>query len=216
MKRTLPILILISLLLAGCTGGSGNGLDPGGGSKTDYSRQVRVMNEYSYTNSIDRELLYLIVQNDSNKTLDISANVKAINTAGQLIGAKTDTEHAIPAGEKTILSFSFDEPFSKIEYVLDASVSRYTPVIQNLSYASQSALDKEIVTVTNNGNVVADFVKAHCLFFDGNELVYYSSSYFTDNDSEIKPGKEITKELKSYSDYDSTMIILTGRGKFNY
>lgn len=214
MKRTLPILILISLLLAGCVGGSG--FDLGGGSKTDYSRQVRVMNEYSYTNSLGKELLYLIVQNDSNKTLDISANVKALNTAGHLVGAKTDSEKCVPAGEKTILSFSFDEPYSKIEYVLDASVSRYTPVIQNLSYVSQSALDKEIVTVTNNGNVVANFVKVHCLFFDGDELVYYNSSYFTDSDYELKPGKEITKELRSYSDYDSTVIILTGRGKFNY
>lgn len=214
MKRTLPILILISLLLAGCVGGSG--VDLGGGSKTDYSRQVRVMNEYSYTNSLDKELLYLIVQNDSNKTLDISANVKALNTAGHLVGAKTDSENCVPAGEKTILSFSFDEPYSKIEYVLDASVSRYTPVIQNLSYVSQSALDKEIVTVTNNGNVVANFVKVHCLFFDGDELVDYNRSYFTDSDSELKPGKEITKELRSYSDYDSTVIILTGRGKFNY
>ena len=214
MKRTLPILILISLLLVGCMGGSD--LDLGGGSKTDYSRQVRVTSEYSYTNSLDKELLYLIVQNDSNKTLDISANVKAINTAGQLVGAKTDSENGVPAGEKTILSFSFDEPFSKIEYVLDASVSRYTPVIQNLSYISQSALDKEIITVTNNGDAVARFVEAHCLFFDGNELVYYKSSYFTDNDYEIKPGKEITKELKSYSDYDSTVIVLTGYGKINY
>lgn len=209
MKRTLPILILISLLLAGC-------VDLGGGSKTDYSRQVRVMNEYSYTNSLGKELLYLIVQNDSNKTLDISANVKALNTAGHLVGAKTDSEKCVPAGEKTILSFSFDEPYSKIEYVLDASVSRYTPVIQNLSYVSQSARDKEIVTVTNNGNVVARFVQVHCLFFDGDELVYYNSSYFTDSDYELKPGKEITKELRSYSDYDSTVIILTGRGKFNY
>jgi len=56
----------------------------------------------------------------------------------------------------------------------------------------------------------------HCLFFDGDELVYYNSSYFTDSDYELKPGKEITKELRSYSDYDSTVIILTGRGKFNY
>ena len=214
MKRTLPILILISLLLAGCVGGSG--FDLGGGSKTDYSRQVRVMNEYSYTNSLGKESLYLIVQNDSNKTLDISANVKALNTAGHLVGAKTDSEKCVPAGEKTILSFSFDEPYSKIEYVLDASVSSYTPVIQNLSYVSQSALGKEIVTVTNNGNVVANFVQVHCLFFDGDELVYYNSSYFTDSDYELKPGKEITKELRSYSDYDSTVIILTGRGKFNY
>ena len=73
--------------------------------------------------------------------------------------------------------------------MLDASVSRYTPVIPNLSEVSESALDKEIATLTNNCNVVANFVKVHCLFFDGDELVDYNSSYFTDSDYGLEPRK---------------------------
>ena len=49
------------------------------------------------------------------------------------------------------------------------------------------------------------------LFFSGDKVVGFDSTYFVDDDSELKPGKTITKELHCYEEYDSVKIYFTGR-----
>ena len=49
------------------------------------------------------------------------------------------------------------------------------------------------------------------MFFLGDELIGYDSAYFTDDDSEIKPEKTISKQLTYSKNFDRIEFYLTGR-----
>ena len=105
-----------------------------------------------------------------------------------------------------------DEKFARMEYELSVKEEKYYDcVISDLSYESVSAKDKEIVSVTNNGSEAAEFVEVYALFFKEGKIVDFDSTYFVDDDYELKPGKTITEELHCYEDYDSVEFFLTGR-----
>ena len=87
------------------------------------------------------------------------------------------------------------------------SVNASSGIVQRIV----SVKKKEIVSVTNNGTEAAEFVEGYALFFEGDTLVDFEDAYFTDDDSEIKPGKTITKELECSKNYDSVKIYFTGR-----
>ena len=61
------------------------------------------------------------------------------------------------------------------------------------------------------GSEPADFVEGYVLFFKNGQLVHYESSYFTDDDSELKPGETISKQITSYEEFDSMQFYLTGK-----
>jgi len=65
----------------------------------------------------------------------------------------------------------------------------------------------------NDGAVAASFVEGYALFFKNGKVVDHDSAYFTDNDSEIKPGKSIMKELSTREDYDSYELYFDGMGR---
>ena len=105
-----------------------------------------------------------------------------------------------------------DEAFTEMEY--DISIEEenfYKCVVSDLSYETVSAKDKEIVSVTNNGEYAAKYVECTCLFFRGGEVVGVARQYFVDGDSELKPGKTITEEMDCYEAYDSVKFFFTGR-----
>ena len=144
---------------------------------------------------------FLVIKNDSEFDND-----------GNLVGASSRSQEAVEAGMETILWTMPDEAFTDIEYTLEATEeSIYECVISDLSYETTSAKKKEIVSVTNNGTEAAEFVEGYALFFEGDTLVDFDDAYFTDDDSEIKPGKTITKELECSKNYDSVKIYFTGR-----
>lgn len=156
---------------------------------------------------------FLVIENNSEFDLDISAEMKFYND-GNLVGASSTSQEAVEAGTETILWTMPmpDEAFTDIEYTLEAKEeSIYECVISDLSYETTSAKKKEIVSVTNNGTEAAEFVAGYALFFEGDTLVGFDHAYFTDGDYEIKPGKTITKELKCSQNYDSVKIYFTGR-----
>lgn len=168
---------------------------------------------YSYKSSTGRYNVILVVKNTSQFTINISANLRTFDNSGNMLSAKSDSVSAIPPETETILTFLLDEAFSDVEYDFEVKKGSYIGVIKNLTYTHNSAKNKEVISITNNGDISARFVKAHLLFFMGNELVYYNSSYFTDSDSEIKSGKTISDEVSCRYDYDGFMIFLTGYGK---
>ncbi len=168
---------------------------------------------YSYDNGYGSQYAFLIVTNNTNQTVEIEGALKVFNSSGDIVGAQTSSEGAVGAGQTTILTYLFDEEFSRSEYEISAYPDEYgEPVTQNLSYESSSASDKEIVTVTNNGTIPAEFVEVYVLFFNGETLVSHEWTYFTDNDSELKPGRSITEEMDCRQDYDSILVFFTGRG----
>lgn len=155
---------------------------------------------------------FLVIKNNSEYDLDISAAVKFYNSVGELIGAEDGSESPIGVGQEVILYFMPDERIASMEYELSASEEDwYESAVNDLTYESVPAKNKEIMSVTNNGTETAEFVQGYALFFKGGQVVEYSSAYFVDDDSELKPGKTVTKELSCYEDYDSVKFFVTGR-----
>lgn len=167
--------------------------------------------EYSYSNDF-WNYSFLVIKNNSEYTLDISASTKYYDASGALVGAKENEEMAVGSGSEICLYFMPDEKYAKMEYELSVNETEwYESVTQDLSYETVAAKDKEIVSVKNNGSKAAEFVQVYALFFNGENAVGFNSSYFTDDDSELKPGKTITKELDCYEDYTSVRFFIAGR-----
>ena len=57
----------------------------------------------------------------------------------------------------------------------------------------------------------SEFPQATAVFFKNGKVVDCNNSYLTDADYEIKPGAVITKEIKSYEDFDDVKVHLTAQ-----
>lgn len=111
-----------------------------------------------------------------------------------------------------ILFFMPDEKFARMKNELSAEIEDwYECVVSDLSYEYTEAKNKIILSVTNNGAESAEFVQGSVLFFNNGEVVGFSWNYFTDNDSEIKPGKTIKREMDCREKFDDVKVFLTGR-----
>lgn len=176
--------------------------------------KAEVTEEYHYINSIGAAQYFLIVKNDSSETISVNVNATAKDAEGNLIGANTQSEEAIPSGYEVCIGcyFSDAKNAANFEYTLDAKKdSYYDAVIQDLSFEESRTDKKVIISCTNNGDDAAQFVEATALFFSNSELVRSDSTYITDDDSEIKPGATIVKEMNAYDEYDDVKIYLSGR-----
>lgn len=157
---------------------------------------------------------YLVVTNNSEFNLSITANVTFYDKSGNLVGAESGTEDAVESGYETLFRFTPDEEFAEMRYEFEVSETdeKWNKCVQSsLSYQSTPAKDKVILSVTNNGTDAAMFVEGYVLFFSGENLVNVSSTYFVDNDYEIKPGKTINGEIDCYEPFDSFRVILSGQ-----
>lgn len=176
--------------------------------------KAEVIEEYHYINSIGAAQYFLIVKNDSSETISVNVNATPKDAEGNLIGANTQSEEAIPGGYEVCIGcyFSDAKNATSFEYTLDAKKDKYyDAVIQDLSFEESRTDKKVIISCTNNGEEAAQFVEATALFFSNGELVRSDSTYITDDDSEIKSGATIVKEMKAYDEYDDVKIYLSGR-----
>jgi len=239
MKKILALtmtLILILTLLAGCgnsndnNGSSSNTGNENGNSPTSTTEEQTTsdipqkggfdaeeaaknfkVTEYKINDRFNYYAVY-IVKNTSEFTLDINGKIEAFNGT-DIVGAKEGGEYAIPAGKEIVLAYSFDESFSKTEYKFTAQVSSlYKGVTQDLTFTSSTAKNKEILTVTNNGTLDAEFVQATVLFFKNSNLVFLNTAYVSSGDA-LKPNESKSTEIACSEVYDSIQVFLTGRSK---
>lgn len=180
----------------------------------DNEIKAEVIEEYHYINSIDAAQYFLIVKNNSTDTISVKINATAKDADGNLIGAKTGSEEAIPSGYEVCIGFYFNDAKNadSFDYTLDAKKDEYyEAVIQDLTYEESRTDKKVIISCTNNGKYAAESVEATALFFLNGELISSDSTYFVDDDSEIKPGSTIIKEMNAFGKYDDVKIYLSGR-----
>jgi len=178
----------------------------------DEIAQALVIHEHHYSSSLS-PWVFLIINNTSEFALDISGALETFDTNGKILSHNDSSVEAVAPGTETILTFLLDEKYASTKYEISVSETEYYgPVVQNLTYTSSPAKNKEIVTVTNNGGIAAQFVEGTALFIKNDVIVDYNTAYFTDDDYEIKPGKSITKEVSCYEAYDTMIIVFTGRG----
>lgn len=188
---------------------------PANGGEFDSAAIVEALEveEYFFEGSYGGPSIFMLITNTSEYTLSISANYMVYGPNKALIGAKDANASTVPAGEIAFLEFRFDEKFSSGNCEISVSEEKWNvPASQNLSFTSSKAKEKEIITVTNNGDISVHFVTADILFFKGEDVVEREYGYFTDPDGELKPGKSLTQEARCSEDYDKIVVVLSGYG----
>lgn len=154
------------------------------------------------------------ITNNSPYTLELNINETAKDAYGNIIGAHSTSEEAIPSGCTVFVSNLFIDVKNVGWFDTTIQVKQdtwFTPVIQNIVVDTTKTKEAVIVSATNTGTMPAEFVEATALFFKGDKLVYSSSTYLTDGDYELKPGATLSEQIRSYKDFDSVKVHITGR-----
>ncbi|MDE7446172.1 MAG: DUF4190 domain-containing protein [Lachnospiraceae bacterium] len=182
-------------------------------SEQDLASQMSI-NEYSMENTIGDTYYILIIKNNSSETVELNVNAVAKDGSGKTIGAASSSENAVESGQEVCLLNYFDgvTDADTFEYTLSVKKDKYyDSVYSDLTVEESRTDEKVILTVTNNGSAPAQFVEAQALFFSNGELVYFGSTYITDDESEIKAGATIAKEIDCYMEYDDVKVYFSGR-----
>lgn len=157
---------------------------------------------------------FMVIKNNTNKTVDVSTSSLAYAEDGNMIGAADASFDALGSGCTSVLyeAFETSDPISSYETNFKETPSEYyDSVIQDLSFVQNDVDGGSVFQVTNNGSKPAEFVEGYALFFFGDELVNYESAYFTNDDSIINPGETISKQLTTSVNFDRIEFYLTGR-----
>ena len=184
--------------------------------ETDISEDdIEVVAEYTLPDGIGwYSRHFMIIKNNSDTTVDVSTSSLAYSADGTMVSAADASLEALGAGCTSILYEAFETEV-QIDYydtTIDVRESKYyDSVIQDLSYTQNDVDSGAVFQVTNNGDNVAEFVEGYALFFLGDQLVDYQSTYFTNDDSVINSGDTISKQLTSYVDFDRIEFYMTGR-----
>ena len=176
---------------------------------------VEILKEYTLPDGINWYTRHFyIVENNSDVTVDVTTSSIAYNENGDVVGAADSELYALGAGCTSVFyeAFETSEKIGKYDTQFEYKESEYyESVMEDLSYIQNDIKDGAVFQVTNNGEEPAEFVEGHALFFLGDELVQYESTYFTDDDSELKSGKTISEQMNCYDDFDRIEFYLTGR-----
>lgn len=172
--------------------------------------------EYTYSNDIARSSMYfLVIKNNSEKTVGIDGNMTAYDGSGNVIGAADGSIDVLAPEEESIATFYFNDVtgIDHVDYKLNYDTAPYyTSGLKDLKVEENINSKNVVVTVTNNGTEASQFVEAHALFFDSQgNVISYESTYVVDDDSVIKPGATISKQIDSYKPFDTVKVYLTGR-----
>ena len=130
------------------------------------------------------------------------------------IDTETGTINAFAPGTEVAVKFNHDkddEEFARYEYtLLPKELTDYQCVTQDLDCKVSTDTDKATISVTNTGNLVAEYVQYTALFFQGDELVYADKDYVVDSDNEIKAGQTEKAESSCNKKFDSVKVYLNG------
>ncbi len=177
--------------------------------------KVEILAEYTLPDSIGWYTRhFIIVKNNSKTTVNISTSSIAYAKDGSMVSVADSSFEALGTGCTSVFYEAFETSAEIDHYNTEMNVTSskyYNSVIQDLSYTQNNIEDGAIFQVKNDGESPAEFVEGYALFFLNGKLVGYDDAYFTDDESEIKPGATITKQLTSYENFDKVEFYLTGR-----
>ena len=169
--------------------------------------------EYAYHSDYSSYAL-LVIKNNSQYDLSLYGEMIFKDSDGALVGTVSSQTYAFEAGQETLMEFYSSDDFASFEYSLSADEETYyAPILSSLEKEVSMTDSKAVLSVTNNADMPAQYVQFYALFFSGDDLVYYDWGYCTDDDSEIKPGKTNYAQARSYEDFDSVLVYLSGRAE---
>ena len=183
-------------------------------SKKVDSSDIEVLKEYTYSDGFWYTYHFVVIKNNSNKDVAISTSTLAYKSDDSLISTANGSVDIIGAGATTIYYEGFETEEEIAYYETEMTIDEnpyYDCPMSDLTYAKTDIKEGAIFQVTNNGTKSVEFVEGFALFFKDGKVVSWESQYFTDDDYEIKPGKTISKQYSSYTEFDSVEFYLAGR-----
>lgn len=215
LTKTKEDVLCVEAIYIELVDGNGDSDAEKGENTSNQSEKVEVLAEYTLSDGIGWHTRhFIVVKNSSSNTVDISTSSLAYSDDGAMVGAANGSFDALGSGCTSVFYEAFETDAEIDHYETDITSSKskyYESVIQDLSYEQNDISGGAIFQVTNNGPDYASFVEGVALFFKDGNLVNYEITYFTDDDSELKPGKTISKQLNCNKDFDSIEFYLSGR-----
>ncbi len=166
----------------------------------------------------DSATRYLIVQNNTDETLDVSVYTLAYDAEGEMIAsAESETETVAPGCTTVIYSVLETEENVKIDSydsvwrVLPGMVSAETlqEVWYNADIVDENTAE---IQVTNHGEEAVKYPKGYILFLNDGKPVDCSVAFFMDQDFELKGDAKVCETVTSEEEFDSVEVFLTGYG----
>lgn len=177
--------------------------------------EIEVLAEYTLSDGIGWYTYhFLVIKNNTNKTLNVKTSSKAYAEDGSILSVANSEFDALGSECTSVIIEGFETSSEISSYdtkITTKTDGLYDSAIQDLSYTESVIKDGAIYEVTNNGDKAAEFVEGYVLFFNGDNLVDWDYSYFTDDDYEMKPGDTISKQLSCYKAFDRVEFYLDGR-----
>lgn len=170
---------------------------------------------YTYIYDDDSTQYFVaVLKNNSNQACTLTIHLELIDKDDDVIDTETETINAFAPGTEVAVKFNHDkddEDFARYEFtLLPKELTDYQCVTQDLDCKVSTDTDKATISVTNTGNLVAEYVQYTALFFQGDELVYADNDYVVDSDNEIKAGQTEEAEASCNEKFDSVKVYLNG------
>lgn len=170
---------------------------------------------YTYIYDDDSTQYFVaVLKNNSNQACTLTIHLELIDKDDDVIDTETETINAFAPGTEVAVKFNHDkddEDFARYEFtLLPKELTDYQCVTQDLDCKVSTDTDKATISVTNTGNLVAEYVQYTALFFKGDELVYADNDYVVDSDNEIKPSQTEVAEASCNEKFDSVKVYLNG------
>lgn len=150
---------------------------------------------------------FLEITNYANCPVTVDAFVDFYDESGKVIAEDFNYIAVCDPGEISLLSFYSSEDFSWAEYELSVEEELYTRShTGSLSWESETGTYGELVTIYNVSDETVDYVDVQMLFYDGDVLVEYSSSYAYD----VVSGGYVELDMECFKQYDNYIIYYSG------
>ena len=159
----------------------------------DAVSQIEVSYE-KYSNKFS-EYGIIYVTNHSDFVVDYTVNVDLYN-GDELVGTTSTGSEALEPGVTYAWYVMNDEKFDKLEHSVSIQESIYDGVVSKLKLDVKTTENKAIISVTNNGDITAKFVKYMAIFYNKGEIVGFDWGYTVDKNSQLLSGKTERAEAK--------------------
>lgn len=217
MKRVCIILLCL-LLLTGC--GSSNSSVESTESSICTESSVPLVEQievhgYRCPETDMFETYALLLTNNSDKTVDIEANIVAKDGNGNLVGAQSDSARAVAPGQTAAVYGSFSDYHSteRYEHQLIVSENQTHQSVHGVIDLEYNLTDtKAVVSATNISEYDANAVWVSIIFLDEETPVGFRLLSMTTEDMRLPSGMTWVEEASAAPDitFDSILWGIEG------
>lgn len=175
------------------------------------------MKVVEFTCVVDDSFRYyvMLITNDSDKVVEVEANIIAKDESNADIGAYSDGVGAIAPGQTSCIWTTFDEydTIKSFAYTLTVEETSNEPIYSDVTVDYNVTETKVVATATNSGTETASFVWFDVVYLKNGKMVGFSEISLMNADSKLTAGTLITGEGECYSEtgFDTIAVALNGR-----